>query len=234
MGVGGGILGFRGGGGSGGAFYKSLTGPGETVTPGALTQLGSFTIIGPTFKVTAATGITLKANKNVQITSSTTTLIFHVKTGKKITVRLGTNTLVIKKTGTSVRLTSTQTIRIVSARTGTSLILSGRGTVSLHSNTGTVRMTAFDNVIIKGRLGTVIYVNTAPTTGISFTHQTTATCISTRTHLLLKTAGTTTGNSIRFLTGHMGFFTKAPIAKPSAGATLTTLRTALQNLGLVS
>jgi hypothetical protein len=207
----------------GGGVIKSITGPGITTNPGALTQHGEWTV-------------TLAGGKQIisKVTTKVTPAFVQIELLPRGMIYGNTALTVI---ATFITVQATKNLRLGGgSTTGGVFIGASHGRVEITA-ARSVDLRAANTVTIKGVNGTFIFVSTTATEGFQFRHTTTHTphssSLSVRTHMTIQTATTTTGNSIRFLTTHMGFFTKTPIAKPTVTTgTLASVITALRNLGL--
>ena len=144
--LGGPHVGFSGGAGGGAKFYASLTGVGETTTPGALTQKGDFTVTStaPTtfalLSVTAGTATyphveifasVKTSTASIVVATETTTLFPHITLttiGPTALVQIsgstGTNTSTIYVTPARIRIKS-KNIVLLTLPTSTAGLIAG-------------------------------------------------------------------------------------------------------------
>lgn len=232
----GGVFGYRGGGGSGGTakFYASLTGAGETTTPGALTQRGAFTVY-----MTKAT--TFLVEINTTITTAHLQALYIDRQGPATHPRA---------------VLQTQTFLFNPGRygyhgTGTSKFDVSCGVISLQAPTvnigetflsSTIKIAATTTHVIVSKLSITIDSNFGR--GIPGVRIAAGRVLLTSysTGVVEVTAGTFLSNgSTTHLTNHfLGFFAgSTPTTKKhvtgsrSSGAALVSLLTALTGYGLI-
>lgn len=221
--------------------YASLTGPGKTTTPGKLTQKGPFTIQVHTGSHTPHTqtvnflmGHYTSFNVTIPTATLTAPTTFVIRAGyQTFTSRL----YIINPTGKGITIYG-RNVQISAFGTGgNNITITGRQ-VSIDAYTHSLDLSATRDIIMRSS-DVFMFVGSGTGTPLvvrrTITHSPNQVSVEANTnpHLQFATPLTASGNSIRFRTGHMGFFTATPVSKPSA-TSYATLITGLQNLGLIT
>lgn len=233
--------------------YASLTGPGETVTPGDLTQLGGFTITsssamginltdngagGIQITETGSFGIYLVSSSGIQLNDSYGIQLNETGGSGILVTANGSSIGIAANAGGSIALTSDGGFGVTD-NAGISLIENGAGGINIQDN-GSGGITI-------GSAGGNININTVNNHFIS--HVATGTAGNAQIYmnginpsLQLSLNGTVgayillNGNagvsSITINSDKLAFYNATPVLQASHPATLTDVITLLTNLGL--
>jgi hypothetical protein len=198
--------------GGGGGGYASLTGPGQTVTPGDLTQAGGFTV-----NDTAGDGINFTSTGGAaSLTSSSGNVT--VGSGTGLSALQGSGTVTVENLGTSAALSAP-------AAGGMTMVGGSPGS-------GEVQVTGAGGnqvVITGGSAGNEITLNSGGQMSLIVPGGVALSLVGGSTHTGMLVGNSGANPAISFY-GHA-------IQTQQAGAGITTvaqLVTALQNLGLLS